>query len=62
MSHGDYWDPMSMSALDTKSAHGRVSGGQVCNSTIIYMLDGTVGLMTDLAIMAQVAAFAREVG
>ena len=34
---------------------------RVCNSTITYMLDGYVGLAADLALMAQVAAHAREV-
>ena len=35
---------------------------QVCSSTITYMLDGYVGLSADLALMAQAAALAREVG
>lgn len=33
----------------------------VCSATITYMLDGSVGLLADLALMAQVAALAREV-
>jgi hypothetical protein len=33
----------------------------VCSSTITYMLDGEVGLFYDLALLAQTAAFAREV-
>ncbi|KAI0050607.1 hypothetical protein FA95DRAFT_1536124 [Auriscalpium vulgare] len=33
---------------------------QICSKTITYMLDGHVGLLADLAIMAQVAALARE--
>jgi len=32
----------------------------VCKSTITYMLDGKVGLVADLALMAQTAALARE--
>ncbi|TFY67983.1 hypothetical protein EVG20_g3728 [Dentipellis fragilis] len=35
---------------------------QICSRTITYMLDGHVGLLADLALMAQVAAMAREVG
>lgn len=37
-------------------------GDKICASTMTYMLDGKVGLMADLALMAQVAALAREVG
>lgn len=33
----------------------------VCKSSITYMLGGDVGLLADLALMAQVAALAREV-
>lgn len=33
-----------------------------CSKTITYQLDGTVGLTADLALMAQAAALAREVG
>jgi hypothetical protein len=32
-----------------------------CSKTITYMLDGHVGLLADLALMAQVAGLAREV-
>jgi hypothetical protein len=32
-----------------------------CNKTITYMLDGHVGLLADLALMAQTAGLAREV-
>lgn len=35
---------------------------KVCSKTITYQLDGTVGLAADLALMAQVAGLAREVG
>jgi len=34
---------------------------QFCNKTITYMLDGHVGLLADLALMAQAAGLAREV-
>lgn len=34
---------------------------QICNKTITYMLDGFVGLLADLALMAQAAGLAREV-
>ncbi|THH18995.1 hypothetical protein EW146_g2084 [Bondarzewia mesenterica] len=33
---------------------------ETCSSTITYMLDGHVGLLADLALMAQAAALARE--
>jgi hypothetical protein len=34
---------------------------RICSKTITYMLDGHVGLLADLALMAQAAALAREV-
>jgi hypothetical protein len=34
---------------------------QICSKTITYMLDGHVGLLADLALMAQVAGLARMV-
>ena len=34
---------------------------QFCSKTITYMLDGHVGLLADLALMAQAAGLAREV-
>jgi hypothetical protein len=34
---------------------------QMCDKTITYMLDGHVGLLADLALMAQAAGLAREV-
>jgi len=68
MSHGSYWQLHSMGMLDvlhhddnrdyTLPEGGRTS---VCKSTITYMLDGHVGLLADLALMAQAAALAREV-
>ncbi|KAF8665391.1 hypothetical protein AX16_000410 [Volvariella volvacea WC 439] len=67
MSHGDYWDD-PMHGLQDVAHHdvapdytlpeGEVN--TVCKSTITYMLDGTVGLLADLALMAQTAALARE--
>lgn len=69
VSHGGYWEPHEMGVLDV--AHNddqwqnhQLTDGQpagVCSSTITYMLDGTVGLLADLALMAQAAALAREV-
>ncbi|KAF8203871.1 hypothetical protein BJ912DRAFT_1052647 [Pholiota molesta] len=56
MTHGDYWDNDPMGSFDVP--HGDDTA--VCSSTITYMLDGTVGLTADLAIMAQAAALARE--
>ncbi|KAH9082280.1 hypothetical protein EDB83DRAFT_2503367 [Lactarius deliciosus] len=35
---------------------------QTCSKTITYMLDGHVGLLADLALMAQAAGLARQVG
>jgi hypothetical protein len=34
---------------------------QICSKTITYMLDGHVGLLADLVLMAQAAGLAREV-
>ncbi|KAG6884490.1 hypothetical protein C0993_010621 [Termitomyces sp. T159_Od127] len=60
MSHGDYWQPHRMGVLDTSHPY-REGSEEVCASTITYMLDGKVGLLADLALLAQVAALAREV-
>ena len=57
MQHGDYWDVDHMGGLDVEHA----DDSSICSKTITYMLDGTVGLTADLAIMAQAAALAREV-
>lgn len=68
MSHGDYWDVPVNGILDVvhhddmRDYH--LPEGErtaVCKNTITYMLDGKVGLLADLALMAQVAALAREV-
>jgi len=55
--HGDYWD------IDDHDMDPDVANETsiVCSKTITYMLDGTVGLAADLALMAQAAALAREV-
>ncbi|KAF8956089.1 hypothetical protein BDZ97DRAFT_1672211 [Flammula alnicola] len=56
MAHGDYWDISPMGAFDVPHRPDK----SLCSSTITYMLDGTVGLTADLALMAQAAALARE--
>jgi hypothetical protein len=68
MSHGKYWEPHEMGVMDVvhhDDKHDyKLPEGQrtaVCSSTITYMLDGQVGLLADLALMAQAAALAREV-
>lgn len=53
--HGDYWDGAVMD-VPHKSA-----GKGVCTGSVTYMLDGSVGLMADLSVMAQIAALARDV-
>ncbi|EIN14358.1 hypothetical protein PUNSTDRAFT_49178 [Punctularia strigosozonata HHB-11173 SS5] len=68
--HGDYWTPMHGMPADVphpdsvdEGVHYPVAEDEptaVCSSSITYMLDGHVGLMADLALMAQVAALARE--
>lgn len=57
MAHGDFWDASPMGAYDVPHLDDK----SICSSTITYMLDGTVGLTADLALMAQVAALAAEV-
>jgi len=57
MQHGDYWDISHIGGLDVQ----HTDDSSICSKTITYMLDGTVGLTADLAIMAQAAALAREV-
>lgn len=57
MKHADYWDISSMGAMDVH----HTDDPAICSKTITYMLDGTVGLTADLALMAQAAALAREV-
>jgi hypothetical protein len=60
MHHGGYWN--SMSESDSGTINNMKSEPDECSSTITYMLDGYVGLFADIALMAQTAAFAREVG
>jgi len=67
MSHGEYWEAHQTGKLDVVHHNGKhdhqLAEGQptaVCTSTITYMLDGEVGLLADLALMAQAAALARE--
>ncbi|KAF9257092.1 hypothetical protein L218DRAFT_965661 [Marasmius fiardii PR-910] len=54
--HGAYWDIPHMGVKDVVHK----SGPPVCSSTITYMLGGRVGLVADLALIAQAAALARE--
>jgi hypothetical protein len=63
MHHGDYWDPMVGGVRDVphKEELAFEGGTPACSSTITYMLDGHVGLLADLALIAQAAALAREV-
>ncbi|KAF8899274.1 hypothetical protein BD779DRAFT_1666971 [Infundibulicybe gibba] len=67
MAHGDYWEPHDMGTLDVvhhdDMTNYHLPEGEmttVCKSTITYMLGGDVGLLADLALMAQAAALARE--
>jgi len=57
IAHGDYWDMSPMGALDVQHDADK----SICSSTITYMLDGTVGLSADLALLSQAAALAHEV-
>jgi hypothetical protein len=56
--HGDYWDIDHAMVPDM---HTQDNESIVCSKTITYLLDGTVGLAADLALIAQAAALAREV-
>ncbi|KAF5355756.1 hypothetical protein D9756_003709 [Leucocoprinus leucothites] len=73
MSHGDYWDRNSMNMNMNETSHEveneetadkneflEGGGEAVCSKTITYLLDGEVGLLADLALIAQAAALARE--
>ncbi|KAG7451788.1 uncharacterized protein BT62DRAFT_880988 [Guyanagaster necrorhizus] len=51
-----FWEPTAAGLMDV--VHGEDK--DVCSSTITYMLDGKIGLVADLALMAQAAALARE--
>ncbi|PCH34248.1 hypothetical protein WOLCODRAFT_95105 [Wolfiporia cocos MD-104 SS10] len=56
--HAGFWDVPLIGPLDVP--HPPDSQEGTCSRTITYMLDGQVGLATDLALMAQVAGIARE--
>jgi hypothetical protein len=67
-SHGAYWavpqhGVMDVIHHDDMTDYHLPEGmpTKVCSKTITYQLDGEVGLVADLALMAQAAAFAREV-
>ena len=56
MRHMAYWTDMMMDVLHPPFAPGSDEG--VCTRTVTYMLGSEVGLMGDLALLAQVAALA----
>ncbi|KAF9516073.1 hypothetical protein BS47DRAFT_1381245 [Hydnum rufescens UP504] len=59
--NGAYWFEPAQGFSDAPHFQTHVRG--VCNSSITYMLDGsTSGLVSELAILAQAAALARERG
>ncbi|KAH6917077.1 hypothetical protein BKA70DRAFT_1251302 [Coprinopsis sp. MPI-PUGE-AT-0042] len=61
MPHGRYWDVMPGKVMEAHDqSHGQKQEEGVCSGSMTYMLDGRVGLAADLALMAQVAAMARE--
>ena len=68
MHHRGYWIPNEHGIMDVPH-HDDITDyhlpeGErttVCSKTITYQLDGHVGLVADLALMAQAAALAREV-
>jgi len=55
-SHGAFWDAGIHGVQDVSHNDSRGT----CSSSITYMLDGEVGLVADLALMAQVAGLARS--
>ena len=59
MRHMAYWADMMMDVPHPPFAPGSDSG--VCTRTVTYMLGSEVGLMGDLALLAQVAALADSV-
>lgn len=65
MSHGKYWEPHKMGTMDVihqdDAAEDAGAPGAVCSSTVTYMLGEEVGLLADLALMAQAATLAWEV-
>ncbi|KAI1793080.1 hypothetical protein LXA43DRAFT_1127471 [Ganoderma leucocontextum] len=67
MRHGEYWEPPHGGSMDVEhhddNTNYHLPEGEltkVCSKSITYLLDGHVGLVADLALMAQTAAFARE--
>ena len=68
MSHGEYWETRHDGGMDVEhhddNTNYHLPEGEltkVCSKTVTYLLDGHVGLVADLALMAQAAAFAHEV-
>jgi len=59
MRHMAYWTDMMMDVLHPPFAPGSDEG--VCTRSVTYMLGSEVGLMGDLALLAQVAALADSV-
>lgn len=57
MRHMAYWTDMKMDV-----PHPSHSDSGFCKSTVTYMLGSEVGLMGELALLAQVAALANSVG
>jgi hypothetical protein len=55
---GGYWDAQGKYDVLHKDTGKE---GEICSKTITYMLDGQVGLLADLALIAQAAGIAREV-
>lgn len=70
MAHGNYWDKplMDMASHNITGDEEAIPEDEdeddmapICSKTITYVLDGNVGLLADLALIAQAAALAREV-
>ncbi|KAK0222529.1 hypothetical protein EDD85DRAFT_779310 [Armillaria nabsnona] len=51
-----FWEPNVAGVMDVVHSDDK----DVCSSTITYMLDGRMGLLADLALIAQAAGLARE--
>ncbi|TFY82435.1 hypothetical protein EWM64_g1571, partial [Hericium alpestre] len=63
MQHDSYWSGHKDVIHHEVEDAGKTPEGertQICSRSMTYMLDGHVGLLADLALMAQVAALARE--
>jgi len=56
--HQGYWDVPESGIMDVNHA----ASSEICSSTITYQLDSHSGLFAQLALLAQVAALARERG